>query len=144
MTLKTEVPPGLPELFVDPDRIQLVFSNLLGNAIRYSPPDGTIVLRARLEVAVRQPSAHKTARAERLHFEITDGGPGVPAAHQAALFEKFFRVPGSQGGGSGLGLFITKGLVNAHGGQVGVVSQEGRGATCWFTLPLSEAAGPPA
>jgi len=139
--LKTEVPPGLPEVFVDPDRIQLVFSNLLGNAIRYSPPDGTIVLRVRMEATAREPGANRAARAERLVFEVADSGPGIPAAHQAALFEKFFRVPGSQGGGSGLGLFITKGLVNAHGGQVGVVSQEGHGATFWFSIPVSEAAG---
>jgi signal transduction histidine kinase len=77
---------------------------------------------------------------ERLVFEVTDSGPGIPAAHQPALFEKFFRVPGSQGTGSGLGLFITKGLVNAHGGQVGVVSQENHGATFWFTIPVSEVA----
>jgi len=139
VTLKTEIPPGLPEVFVDPDRIQLVFSNLLGNAIRYSPPDGTIVLRARLEATPREAGSHRALRAERLVFEVTDAGPGIPAAHQAALFEKFFRVPGSQGGGSGLGLFITKGLVNAHGGQVGVVSEAGHGATFWFTIPVSEA-----
>jgi len=144
LTLKTEIPPGLPEVFVDPDRIQLVFSNLLGNAIRYSPPDGTIVLRVRLEAAPREAGSNRALRVERLVFEVTDGGPGVPAAHQAALFEKFFRVPGSQGGGSGLGLFITKGLVNAHGGQVGVVSEEGHGATFWFTIPVSEGAGPTA
>ena len=68
---------------------------------------------------------------------MSDSGPGIPAEHQAGLFEKFFRVPGSPEGGSGLGLFIAKGIVQAHGGEIGVDSQVGRGATFWFTVPVA-------
>jgi signal transduction histidine kinase len=70
-----------------------------------------------------------------VRFEVADTGPGISAAHQAGLFEKFYRVPGSPRGGSGLGLFISRGLVQAHGGRIGVASDEGRGATFWFTIP---------
>jgi histidine kinase len=72
-----------------------------------------------------------------VRFEVRDDGPGIPQQHQAGLFEKFFRVPGSPEGGSGLGLFIAKGLVEAHGGKIGVDSGAGRGAIFWFTLPAA-------
>ena len=65
---------------------------------------------------------------------MRDQGPGIPLEHQAGLFEKFFRVPGSPEGGSGLGLFIARGIVQAHGGQIGVDSEPGQGATFWFTV----------
>jgi two-component system, NtrC family, sensor histidine kinase KinB len=140
VTLKAEILPGLPEVFVDPERAQLVFSNLISNAIRYSSADSEVVVRARVEAGTRDASEHRAARAESVRFEIADAGPGIPAEHQAGLFEKFFRVPGSPRGGSGLGLFISRGLVHAHGGKIGVISERGHGATFWFTLPV--AAGP--
>ena len=70
-------------------------------------------------------------------FEVIDAGPGIPAADQAGLFEKFFRVPGSPEGGSGLGLFIARGLVQAHGGRIGVDSAPGRGTRFWFIVPVA-------
>jgi len=76
-------------------------------------------------------------------FEIADHGPGIAPQHQAGLFEKFFRVPGSPEGGSGLGLFIAKGLVQAHGGNIGVDSAVGRGTTFWFTVPVAPEVGAP-
>jgi NtrC-family two-component system sensor histidine kinase KinB len=138
--LQTEVLPGLPEVFVDPDRLQLVFSNLLSNALRYGPRGSRLVVRARPEGAV-QHQDHRLVGPTAIRFEVADQGPGVPLEHQAGMFEKFFRVPGSPEGGSGLGLFIAKGLVQAHGGQIGLSSVPGAGATFWFTIPLaSEAA----
>jgi NtrC-family two-component system sensor histidine kinase KinB len=131
VTVRREVPPGLPEIFVDPDRLALVFANLLSNAIRYSPAGSEIVVRARL-----------SAPAE-VTFEVLDAGPGIAAEHQAGLFEKFFRVPGSPQGGSGLGLFIARGLVQAHGGRIGVDSAPGRGALFWFTMPATLTPAPP-
>ena len=72
-----------------------------------------------------------------MRFEVSDQGPGIPAEHQPGLFEKFFRVPGSPEGGSGLGLFIARGIVQAHGGQIGVQSVPGHGTVFWFTIPVA-------
>jgi len=128
VTLRSEVLPSLPEVFADPDRLHLVFSNLVTNAIRHSPAGGEIVVRA-------------TESAAFVRFDIVDQGPGIPREHQRALFEKFFRVPGSPEGGSGLGLFISKGLVQAHGGDIGIDSAAGSGATFWFTIPVAPTLG---
>jgi signal transduction histidine kinase len=135
--LKQEVPPGLPEVFVDPDRLQLVFTNLISNAIRYAPAGSEIVIRARAEGVQQNGTAHRAPEPDSVRFEIVDNGPGIAPEHQIGLFEKFFRVPGSPEGGSGLGLFIAKGLVQAHGGKIGVQSQVGKGATFWFTVPAA-------
>jgi two-component system, NtrC family, sensor histidine kinase KinB len=121
VTIRAEAYPGLPEVFADPDRLQLVFANLVTNAIRYSPKGGEIVVRA-------------LPAQEQVRFEIVDHGCGIPLEHQAALFDKFFRVPGSPAGGAGLGLFIARGIVQAHDGKIGVDSQPGQGSTFWFVI----------
>ena len=136
VTIRAEVFPGLPEVFVDPDRMQLVFSNLITNAIRFAPRDSEIVLRARSEAVRAEAGSHRAPTATRIRFEVADRGPGIAKGHQAGLFEKFFRVPGSPEGGSGLGLFIAKGVVQAHGGDIGIESAPGTGATFWFTVPV--------
>jgi signal transduction histidine kinase len=141
--LRAEVLPGLPEVFADPDRLQLVFTNLLSNAIRYSPEGSEIVVRARPEYAAMG-ADHLMPEAGFIRFEVADQGPGIAPEHQAGLFEKFFRVPGSPEGGSGLGLFIAKGLVQAHGGEIGVDSDTGAGTTFWFRIPAAPDAGPTA
>jgi NtrC-family two-component system sensor histidine kinase KinB len=137
VTLRTEIPPGLPQVFSDPDRLQLVFSNLLGNALRYAPRGSEIILRARPAGVPVGLGAHRIPKMSLVRFEIVDQGPGISPQHQSGLFEKFFRVPGSPQGGSGLGLFIARGLVQAHDGQIGVDSEPGRGATFWFTIPAA-------
>ena len=140
VTLRAVVPPGLPDVFVDPDRLQLVFSNLLSNAIRYSPAGSEVWLR----VAADSRGGGESGRFESrtmVRFEVADVGPGIAREHQAGLFEKFFRVPGSPRGGSGLGLFISKGLVQAHEGTIGVTSDPGKGATFWFTVPAAPTGG---
>jgi signal transduction histidine kinase len=137
LSIAAEVPPGLPDVFVDPDRLQLVFTNLIGNALRFAPAGSRVLVRARPERPAESTRAHKIAEPTHVRFEVQDQGPGIPKAHQAGLFEKFFRVPGSPAGGSGLGLFIAKGLVQAHGGTIGVESVPGEGATFWFTVPAA-------
>ena len=140
VTLKAELPPGLPEVFVDPERLELVFTNLLTNAIRYAPAGSEIAVRVRVMPARPAAAATSTpAQGAAVRFEIVDRGPGIAREHQAGLFEKFFRVPGSPRGGSGLGLFISRGLVQAHGGLIGVDSDIGKGATFWFTVPIAPA-----
>jgi signal transduction histidine kinase len=135
ITLRSEVFPGLSEAFADPDRLQLVFTNLISNALRYSPADSEIVVRALAESAPADASSGMADGAIR--FEVRDQGPGIPVEHQEALFEKFFRVPGRPGGGAGLGLFIARGIVQAHGGRIGVSSEAGHGSIFWFTIPAA-------
>ncbi len=136
VTLVAEVLPGLPDIFVDPDRLVLVFSNLISNALRFGPRSSRITVRARVD----QPAEirdHRVGAPEAVRFEVVDQGPGIAKEHQAGLFEQFFRVPGSPEGGSGLGLFIARGLVQAHGGRIGVDSAPGRETTFWFTVPVA-------
>ena len=121
MTLSASGPePGEPVL-ADAGRIGLVFDNLIGNAIRHGPRGGRIEVRARRE-------------GERVRFEVQDQGPGIPPEYQQRIFEKFFRVPGTQGEGVGLGLYISREIVLAHGGDLGVEAAPGGGSRFFFTL----------
>jgi two-component system, NtrC family, sensor histidine kinase KinB len=122
--LQSEVLPGMPAIEADRERIHLVLDNLLSNAIRYGPDGGTITVRA-----VQQDGF--------LRIEVTDQGPGIAAEYQQTIFERYVRVPGAPPGGAGLGLFIACEIVRAHGGQIGVDSEPGHGATFWFTVPLA-------
>jgi signal transduction histidine kinase len=119
--------PDVPVL-VDRSRLDLVFDNLLENALRHTPANGAIALRATdLDHAVR--------------FEVQDTGSGIPSEHLRSVFERFFRVPGAPPGGAGLGLSIVQEIVRAHGGEVGVESEVGRGSTFWLTIPRPERRG---
>jgi signal transduction histidine kinase len=125
--LRSEVLPDMPIVAVDHERIMLVFANLIGNAIRYGPPGGSVTVRA-------EPVAGQSL----LRFEVQDQGPGVPAEYRQAIFDKYVRVPGAPTGGAGLGLFISREIVRAHGGEIGVDGEAGKGATFWFTVPLAQ------
>jgi NtrC-family two-component system sensor histidine kinase KinB len=119
------VPPDL-EALLDPTRISLVLSNLVGNALRHTAEGGQVMVRIRpSEKAVR--------------FEVVDTGEGIPPEYQDRIFDKFFQVPGAKVGGSGLGLTIAKEIVKAHEGQIGVQSEVGKGSTFWFALPAPPA-----
>ncbi|HKE11103.1 MAG TPA: ATP-binding protein [Myxococcota bacterium] len=122
--LALEVEPVLDATRVraDPQRLRLVFQNLLENALQHTPEGGRVSLRARDDGA-------------RVRFEVADNGPGIPEDQQARIFDKFYRGPGGGGGGAGLGLSIARDVVRAHGGEIGVESAAGRGSTFWFTLP---------
>jgi signal transduction histidine kinase len=120
----------LPELALcvraDRERILQVLSNLLGNAFKFTPPGG----RVTLSVAEEGPVAR---------FSVSDTGPGISEAHLPHLFERFWKHETEGKKGTGLGLFISKGIVEAHGGQLQAESHPGAGSTFSFTVPLSAA-----
>jgi len=118
--LQAEVAPATPEVEVDTDRMQLVFANLLTNAIRHSPVGSAVRVRG-------------AATDGSVRFEVIDHGPGIPVDRREAIFQKFEQ--GQQRGGAGLGLSIAREIVTAHGGTIGVDSEIGRGSTFWFTIP---------
>lgn len=125
VSLHAEPQPGAPELvYAERERILLVFSNLLANAIRHTPEGGSVIVRA---------SASRAGSGIR--FEVEDTGEGIPPEYQREIFRKFFRVPGRPAGGAGLGLSIVEEIVAAHGGSVGVVSEPGQGSRFYFELP---------
>jgi signal transduction histidine kinase len=117
---------ALPAARADRDRVQQVLSNLLGNAIKFSPRDGHLRLEAR-------------ASASAVRISITDQGPGIAPEQLPRLFDRFWQAERGQRGGAGLGLAIAKGIVEAHGGAIEVESEVGRGSTFSFTLPAVEA-----
>ncbi len=126
LVIAVAVPEALPPVSVDPDRIQQVLQNLIGNAIQYTPSPGRIAVSARSE-------------GSRVRIDVEDTGVGIAAEHLAHVFERFYRVDRSRarsGGGSGLGLTIARYLVEAHGGDIRAASPgPGRGSTFSFTLP---------
>ena len=123
VTLAAEVAPGLPAVSADQDRLQLVFANLLTNAIRHSPPGAAVTVRARAgDGAVR--------------VEVRDEGPGIAPERREIIFDKFAQGRDAPGG-AGLGLSIAREIVAAHGGTIGVESTLGQGSTFWFTLPVA-------
>jgi signal transduction histidine kinase len=100
-----------------------VLTNLLANASKYSPERSVIRL-------VAEPNANM------VRISVVDRGPGIPPEQQAGLFERFYRVRSdSDVPGVGLGLAIAKGIVEAHGGSIGIDSEVGSGTSVWFTLP---------
>lgn len=123
---KSSIP--LPEIMVDREKIKIPFQNLLENAIKYTGQNGEI--KAKME-----------NNGEEIEFKITDSGIGIPAGEQKRLFEKFFRASNAvkvDPAGSGLGLFITKNIIEAHGGTIYFNSEENKGTTFGFKLPINK------
>ncbi|MER3555435.1 MAG: two-component sensor histidine kinase [Meiothermus sp.] len=121
--------PQLHPVQADPLRLQQVLSNLLTNALRHTPVGGQVT------VGVERCEG-------RAWLFVRDSGPGIAPEHQARLFERFYRVDPARSrceGGSGVGLTVARGLVEAMGGEMGVGSEPGKGSTFWFTLPFTEA-----
>jgi signal transduction histidine kinase len=133
-SLDISAPSAALELTCDPAVIQRVVVNLLSNAIKFTPPGESI----RISLARED---------ERLRVEVVDSGPGIPAQYHERIFEKFGRVEARAKkvrSSTGLGLAFCRLAVEAHGGAIGVVSEEGQGCTFWFTLPTSPPLAAPA
>jgi signal transduction histidine kinase len=116
-------------VMLDPVRLRQVVLNYLSNAIKFSPPGG------RVTVVIRH-------QANRLRLEVSDSGPGVDPADQERVFDEFFQLPGRDRSGSGLGLSVSKLIVEAQGGEVGVRSVVGLGSTFYASIPAGLVTSP--
>ena len=129
IALKTDLPIRLPKVQGDSERLQQVLINLIGNAMKFTPSKG------RITVSVR------TLGDEQIAIEVSDTGPGISVEDQSLLFHEFGRVGRRQNGqGAGLGLAITRRIVEAHNGTVSVQSQPGKGARFLVALPTAATA----
>ncbi len=126
IALETDAAPGLPQVRADPDRVGQVLTNLLGNALQHTPQGGRVTIRAHPEHGM-------------VAISVADSGAGIAPEHLPHLFDRFYRADRSRArssGGSGIGLTITRHLVEGHGGSIRAESEgPGRGATFTFTLP---------
>ena len=125
IVLECEFEPNLPDLLMDSNRIAQVVTNLLSNAIKFSPPEGRIEVRAQ-------------STGSMLRVSVRDCGDGIAPADIPKLFRKFSQIDSGSTrkvGGTGLGLVICKGIVEQHGGSIGVESVPGEGSTFFFLLP---------
>jgi signal transduction histidine kinase len=122
--LRSELGSDLPTVLADPGHLQRVFTNLLGNAIKFTPTGGTITVRAEAAGSV-------------VLFSVTDTGSGISAEEIPHLFDRFWQARTTARQGTGLGLTIVRGIVMAHGGQIWVESQLQKGTTVFFTLPVA-------
>lgn len=147
LTLSVEIAADLPLALVDGERIQLVVTNLVHNAIKFTPPGGTIAVRARagrageVPASARQGTPLVSGGWQVIIIQVTDSGVGIPARDLPRVFERFYKADRARGsGGTGLGLSIARHLVESHGGHIWVESEEGVGSTFSFSLPVAEAA----
>ena len=120
IVLSADVPPGLPAVTADADRLRRVVLNLLDNALKFTPGEGQVTL------AVKK-------RERELEIFVQDTGRGMSREERERAFEPYYR---GQGGGVGLGLAIAQAVVQAHGGRMGIESVQDQGCRVWFTLPL--------
>jgi signal transduction histidine kinase len=123
--LRMEVPETLPLVCADLERISLVFSNFLSNALKYSYRDTEIVLMAR------------RLNSEFVRFSVINSGPGLSEEEQARVFNKFYRGPGQKGEGAGLGLSIARQVAQAHDGRIGVFSELEKKTKFYCDLPIA-------
>ena len=133
MLFRSKFPDGPIDVEIDYDKITQIVTNLIGNALKFTPENGTIV------ICVKRSAEKSVDGAEMIEVSVKDSGPGIPEEDKKKLFQKF-----AQGkitaGGTGLGLVISKELVDLHGGRIWVESEEGKGAKFAFTVKKKIAA----
>jgi signal transduction histidine kinase len=123
--IRVEVSGSLPPVCADPQRLERILTNLITNALKYSSPDTEVTV-----TVAREDGAVVTS--------VTDRGPGIAPDDLPRLFQRYYRTDSArEREGLGLGLYITKGLVEAHGGRIAVESEVGAGSTFSFTLPIA-------
>jgi two-component system phosphate regulon sensor histidine kinase PhoR len=132
LSLYVSVPKGLPRVRADAEQAQMVVTNLVHNALKFTSPGGRVTVAAAVqEAASGQPAA--------VLISVRDTGVGIAAEDLPRIFERFYKADRARsGGGTGLGLAIAKHIVQSHGGQIWAESVEGQGSTFFFTLPVAE------
>jgi len=128
ISLEIQIPSDIPEISGDEKYLGQVFSNLLGNAIKFSPPGSRIIV-----------SAERDADPAKVLFSVSDNGPGIPAEEIPFIFNRYYRAKGvrEHTDGTGLGLSIARHIVEAHHGTIQVSSKPGKGTAFVFTLPAA-------
>ncbi|MEX1248783.1 MAG: ATP-binding protein [Anaerolineales bacterium] len=125
LTLNLECTPNLPLILADPPRLEQVLVNLIHNAVKFTPRGGSI-------------TASIKAKDGLVEFSVKDTGVGIPADNLERVFERFYKADAARNkSGTGLGLAIAKHVVEAHQGQIGVESKEGKGSRFFFTVPVA-------
>lgn len=124
LRIEVSVPPHAPMIFADRDRLVQVLMNLLGNAIKFTPPGGVVAVTA-------------ARHGDAVRFEVRDTGPGIPQKDVPHVFDRFWQARSTASQGTGLGLFIAKGIVQAHGGSMNVESAEGLGTSVAFSMSVA-------
>jgi signal transduction histidine kinase len=127
LELRVDVDPAVAEVWGDRDRLLQVFENLIGNAIKFTEAGGRITVGA-------------ATRGDDVVFRVADTGRGIASANLPRVFDRFWQAPRAGRKGAGLGLPITKGIVEAHHGRIWVESTPGSGSTFFFTIPMASAA----
>jgi two-component system phosphate regulon sensor histidine kinase PhoR len=124
LQLTVELPPDLPPILADTERMQQVITNLVHNSIKFTPPGGAVTISA-------------TASGDEIVISVHDTGVGIPADDLPRIFERFYKADRARsGGGTGLGLAIAKHIVQAHKGRLWVESREGKESTFYVALPV--------
>lgn len=122
--LDLQIESGLPSVMADRERIQQTLSNLVGNALKFSPPGTKIVVKARKEES-------------SVVISVLDSGQGIASEQLPRVFDRFWQAARTDRQGAGLGLAIAKGIIESHGGRIWIESKPGEGATASFTLPIA-------
>ncbi|MFO1091806.1 MAG: ATP-binding protein [Planctomycetaceae bacterium] len=129
LTLSADIQPGLPATMADEEKLDTIITNLISNALKFTPRGGSVVVRAAVDGSSER----------RLRIDVIDSGIGIAPEDLDRLFQRFSQIDGSTSReftGTGLGLALVKELVELHGGEMQVDSQPGRGSCFWFTLPI--------
>ena len=135
INIEIDLDDRLPPVNIDGERVSQVLDNLLGNALKFTPEGGRVAVSAFLKDG-NMPGHFNDKRKSLIEVSVSDTGCGIPKEGIVEIFDKFKKLDGSDQG-TGLGLYIARSIVNAHGGDIWVESEQGKGSSFFFTLPVS-------